>query len=108
MTYHPPRVLQVLAEVHRHGPFESRVKLAVTATNVLFGTVIFPVGRAVKLGEGLVMAIRNQVAGTLPALRITGDSGPGAAQQITLSHQVVEVNWCIDDFVIFGELAHPS
>src|ERR1700676_4264093 len=103
VTHHPPRILEVLAEIHRDSPFESRMELAIAATDVLLGAVVFPVGRRVKVSEGLVMAIPNQVKGALPALRIARGRGPGTAQQVAFAYQIVEVDRRIYNLVIVGQ-----
>ena len=89
MTHHPPRIFEALAEVEGDRAFKPRMEAAVAAADILFGAVVFPVGRFVHLPEGLVVAVRDEVTGTFPSARITRDGRPRAAQKITLADQVI-------------------
>src|SRR2546428_5988203 len=100
MADHPPRVFEIFAEIERDRTLEARMELAIAASYVLLGAVELPIGGLMQFLEGLIMAVGDQVAGTLPSLRIAGHGGPRTAQQVAIARQIIQVNWCIDDFVV--------
>src|SRR5271163_3238427 len=85
MPHHPPRVLQILAELERHGPFESRMQFAIAAAEILLGSIVLPVRRRMHLVERLVVPVRNQVARPLPSARIARDCSPRAALHVAFA-----------------------
>src|ERR1700677_3933336 len=105
MAHHPPRILKILTKIERDRALEARMKLAIAATHVLLGAVVFPVGRLMHLAVGLIVTVSDQVARTFPSARIARDRGPGTAQEIAFADKIVEIDRGVDDLVIFRELA---
>src|SRR5258705_12749879 len=76
MAHHPPRVLQILAEIQRYRSFKARVQLAIAAAEILLGPIVLPIRRRMHFRKGLIVTIGYQIAGPLPSLRIARDRCP--------------------------------
>src|SRR5277367_1256312 len=79
MPHHPPRVLEILAEIERHRPLESRMELAIAAAEILLSSIVLPISSGMHLVERFVVSVGDQVARPLPSLRIARDCGPRTA-----------------------------
>src|SRR6516162_1023997 len=105
---HSPRILETLSEFQRHRPLKPRMQFAVATADILFAAIELPVRRVVHLFKALIMAVGNQVAGTLPSARIAGDGGPWTACEVPLTNQVVEIDRRIDNLMVLGQLPDPD
>src|SRR5437868_2516541 len=85
MAHHPPRVLQILAEIERDRSFKPRVQLAVAAAKILFGPIVLPIRRRMHFRKGLIVTIGYQIAWPLPSLWIARDRSPGTALQVAFA-----------------------
>src|SRR3974377_287709 len=89
-TQHLPEVLPALADLPDHGGFESAMHHTIAAPLVPFVLVLLPVCFRRQLVEGLVVGIGDQIAGTLPALRIEIGIAPRRTLQLPLPLQITE------------------